>query len=158
MVAQRHPRTSSGLSGIPAAESWKDGTTETEGNGRSYTATAGCRNTTGDERKRAEEERERLRQAQADLAHINRVSTMGELTASLAHEIKQPIAAATTDAKTCLRWLGRDEPDVGEAREAASRLIKDVSRASDIIGRIGSLFKKNAPNRETFATEGRSER
>jgi signal transduction histidine kinase len=100
------------------------------------------------ERKRAEEERERLRQAQADLAHINRVSTMGELTASLAHEIKQPIAAATTDAKTCLRWLGRDEPDVGEAREAASRLIKDVSRASDIIGRIGSLFKKNAPNRE----------
>ena len=100
------------------------------------------------ERKRAEEERERLRQAQADLAHINRVSTMGELTASLAHEIKQPIAAATTDAKTCLRWLGRDEPDVGEAREAASRLIKDVSRASDIIGRIGSLFKKSVPNRE----------
>jgi signal transduction histidine kinase len=100
------------------------------------------------ERKRAEEEHERLRQAQADLAHINRVSTMGELTASLAHEIKQPIAAATTDAKTCLRWLGRDEPDVGEAREAASRLIKDVSRASDIIGRIGSLFKKNVPNRE----------
>jgi PAS domain S-box-containing protein len=100
------------------------------------------------ERKRAEEERERLRQAQADLAHINRVSTMGELTASLAHEIKQPIAAATTDAKTCLRWLGRDEPDVGEAREAASRLIKDVSRASDIIGRIGTLFKKSVPNRE----------
>jgi signal transduction histidine kinase len=100
------------------------------------------------ERKRAEEERERLRQAQSDLAHINRVSTMGELTASLAHEIKQPIAAATTDAKTCLGWLGRDEPDVGEAREAASRLIKDVSRASDIIGRIGSLFKKNVPNRE----------
>src|SRR5215471_3946452 len=100
------------------------------------------------ERKRAEEERERLRQAQADLAHINRVSTMGELTASLAHEIKQPIAAATTDAKTCLRWLGRDEPDVGEAREAASRLIKDVSRASDIIGRIGMLFRKNVPKRE----------
>jgi PAS domain S-box-containing protein len=100
------------------------------------------------ERKRAEEERERLRQAQADLAHINRVSTMGELTASLAHEIKQPIAAATTDAKTCLRWLGRDEPNVGEAREAASRLIKDVRRASDIIGRIGTLFRKNVPNRE----------
>src|SRR5882757_2950549 len=81
------------------------------------------------EHKRAEEERERLRQVQADLAHINRVTTMGELTASLAHEIKQPIAAAVTNAKTCLRWLGRDEPDVAEAREAASRLVKDAMRA-----------------------------
>ena len=53
-----------------------------------------------------------MRQAQADLAHINRVTTMGELTASLAHEIKQPIAAAVTDAKTCMRWLGRDTPDL----------------------------------------------
>ncbi|PYU06339.1 MAG: hypothetical protein DMG34_06305 [Acidobacteria bacterium] len=71
------------------------------------------------ERKLAREERERLRQAQADLAHINRVTTMGELTASLAHEIRQPISAADTNAKTCLRWLGRDDPDVAEAREAA---------------------------------------
>ena len=100
------------------------------------------------ERKRAEEEHERLRQAQADLVHMNRVSTMGELTASLAHEIKQPIAAAVTDAKTCLRWLGRDQPDVTEARESASRLIKDVTRASDIISRIGSLFKKDIVRRE----------
>src|SRR5258705_8203601 len=67
------------------------------------------------ERKLAREERERLRQAQADLAHINRVTTMGELTASLAHEIRQPISAAVTNAKTCLRWLGRDEPDLTEA-------------------------------------------
>jgi PAS domain S-box-containing protein len=95
------------------------------------------------ERKRAEEERERLRQAKADLAHVTRVTTMGELTASLAHEIKQPISAAVTDAKTCLRWLGRDQPDLGEAREAASRVVKDVSRASEIISRIGSLFKKD---------------
>src|SRR6202043_513252 len=94
------------------------------------------------ERKMAREERERLRQAQADLAHINRVTTMGELTASLAHEIKQPISAAVTDARTCLRWLGRDEPNVAEACEAASRLVKDVTRAADIIGRISSLFKK----------------
>ena len=94
------------------------------------------------ERKRAEEERERLRQAQADLAHVTRVTTMGELTASLAHEIKQPISAALTNARTCLRWLGRDEPDLMEAREAASRIIKDVMRASEIINRIGSLFKK----------------
>jgi PAS domain S-box-containing protein len=100
------------------------------------------------ERKRAEEERERLRQTLADLAHITRVTTMGELTASLAHEIKQPIAAALTDAKTCLRWLGRDEPAVTEAREAVARVIKDVTRASDIISRIGLLFKKGAPQRE----------
>jgi signal transduction histidine kinase len=100
------------------------------------------------ERKLAREERERLRQAQADLAHINRVSTMGELTASLAHEIKQPITAAVTDARTCLRWLGRDDPDVSEAREAASRLVTDVTRAADIISRISLLFKKGALQHE----------
>jgi PAS domain S-box-containing protein len=100
------------------------------------------------ERKRAEQERERLRQVQADLAHLSRVTTMGELTASLAHEIKQPIAAAVTDAKTCLRWLGRDEPDLAEAREAAARIIKDVTRASDIISSVSVLFKKGALQRE----------
>jgi signal transduction histidine kinase len=100
------------------------------------------------ERKLAREERERLRQAQADLAHINRVTTMGELTASLAHEIRQPISAAATNAKTCQRWLGRDEPDVAEAREAASRIVKDVTRAADIIGRISLLFKKGGLQRE----------
>jgi len=100
------------------------------------------------ERKLAREERERLRQAQADLAHINRVSTMGELTASLAHEIKQPITAAVTDARTCLRWLGRDDPDVSEAREAASRLVTDVTRAAGIISRISLLFKKGALQHE----------
>src|SRR6202043_943657 len=100
------------------------------------------------ERKLAREERERLRQVQADLAHLSRVTTMGELTASLAHEIKQPIAAAVTDAKTCLRWLGRDEPDLAEAREAAARIIKDVTRASDIISSLSLLFKKGALQRE----------
>jgi PAS domain S-box-containing protein len=100
------------------------------------------------ERKQAEEQREKLRRAQADLAHINRVSTMGELTASLGHEIKQPISAAMTDAQTCMRWLARERPEVAEAREAASRLIKDVTRANEIIGRIGSLFKKHVPKRE----------
>jgi C4-dicarboxylate-specific signal transduction histidine kinase len=100
------------------------------------------------ERRRAEEERERLRQVQSDLAHINRVTTMGELTASLAHEIKQPISAAVTEAKTCLRWLGRDNPDLTEARDAASRMVKDVMRAADIISRISLLFQKSAPQRE----------
>jgi C4-dicarboxylate-specific signal transduction histidine kinase len=92
-----------------------------------------------EERKCAEEA---LREAQANLARVSRVTTMGELTASLAHEIKQPITAAVTDARTCLRWIGRDQPDVAEAREAAARIIKDVTRASDIISRISLLFKK----------------
>ena len=100
------------------------------------------------ERKLAREERERLRQAQADIAHINRVTTMGELTASLAHEIKQPMAAAVTDARTCLRWLRRDDPDMAEACEAASRLVADVTRATEIIDRISLLFQKGAAQRE----------
>jgi PAS domain S-box-containing protein len=100
------------------------------------------------ERKLAGEERERLRQLQADLAHINRVTTMGELTASLAHEVNQPIAAAVTDANTCLRWLTRDRPDVEEARQAASRIVKDATRAGEIISRIRLLFKKGIPQRE----------
>jgi C4-dicarboxylate-specific signal transduction histidine kinase len=100
------------------------------------------------ERKLAGEERERLRQLQADLAHINRVTTMGELTASLAHEVNQPIAAAVTDANTCLRWLTRDRPDVEEARQAASRIVKDATRAGEIISRIRLLFKKGTTQRE----------
>jgi PAS domain S-box-containing protein len=100
------------------------------------------------ELKRAEEERERLRQVQSELAHINRVTTMGELAGSIAHEIKQPIAAVHTNAKTCLRWLGRDQPDIEEAREAVSRIIQDVTRTSEIISRIRILFKKGEPERE----------
>jgi PAS domain S-box-containing protein len=97
------------------------------------------------ERRQAEEA---LRQAQADLTHVSRVTTMGELTASLAHEVNQPIAAAVTDASTCLRWLTRDHPDVEEAREAASRMVKDASRAAEIISRVRALFKKATPQRE----------
>lgn len=100
--------------------------------------------------KRAEEERERLRKLQEELAHINRVTTMGELTASLAHEIKQPISAANVDAGTCLEWLRRDPPDLEEARQAVSRIIQDVTRASEIIARIRSLFKKGEPQREVI--------
>ena len=73
------------------------------------------------ERKRAEEERERLRQLEADLAHINRVNMMGELAAALAHEIKQPIAASITSANACLRWLAHDPPDLERARAAATQ-------------------------------------
>jgi PAS domain S-box-containing protein len=97
------------------------------------------------QRKLAEEA---LRQAQVDLAHVSRVTTMGELTASLAHEVNQPIAAAVTDANTCLRWLTRDQPDLEEAREAATRMAKDATRAADIISRIRRLFEKVSPQRE----------
>ncbi|MCU1251195.1 MAG: hypothetical protein JWQ49_4224 [Edaphobacter sp.] len=86
-----------------------------------------------------------LRQAQADLARVSQATTMGEFTASLAHEVKQPIAAAVTDANTCLRWLRRDRPELEEACEAASRVVKDATRAAEIISRIHLLFKKGAP-------------
>jgi PAS domain S-box-containing protein len=102
------------------------------------------------ERKRAEEERERLHQLEADLAHLNRVGMMGELAASLAHEIKQPISAASLDAGTCCEWLAHDEPDVEEARQAASRIIQDVTRASEIIDRVRALFKKGELHRESL--------
>jgi C4-dicarboxylate-specific signal transduction histidine kinase len=103
-------------------------------------------------KRRAEHSRSRaeeaLRQANSDLARVSRVTTMGELTASLAHEVNQPIAAAVTDSNTCLRWLMRDPPDLGEAREAASRTIKDATRAAEIISRVRQLFKKGTPQRE----------
>jgi C4-dicarboxylate-specific signal transduction histidine kinase len=97
------------------------------------------------ERKHAEEA---LREAQGDLARVSRVTTMGELTASLAHEVNQPIAAAVTNANTCLRWLTREHPDVEEARAAAMRIVKDATRAAEIISRIRLLFKKGTPQRE----------
>ena len=100
------------------------------------------------ELKRAEEERERLRQLEADLAHINRVNMMGELAAALAHEIKQPIAAAVTNAGACLRFLEMERPDILEAREAASGTIGCATRAAEIIDRVRALFKKTAPQRE----------
>ena len=100
------------------------------------------------EQKRAEQERERLNQLQADLAHMNRVTTMGELAASLAHEINQPIAATVTNANTCVRWLARENPDLEEAREAATRAANDAKRAAEIISRTRLLFKKGTAERE----------
>ena len=81
-------------------------------------------------------------------AHVNRVATIGELTASLAHEIKQPIAAILINAHACLRWLNREQPELEEARDAASRIVRDVTRASEVISRTRSLFKKAPPQRE----------
>jgi PAS domain S-box-containing protein len=88
------------------------------------------------------EDRKRAEQLQADLAHVNRVSMMGELTASLAHEIKQPIGAAVTNAEACARLLDRDQPDLPEAREAALEMAKDARRAAHIIDRVRSLYRK----------------
>jgi PAS domain S-box-containing protein len=92
-----------------------------------------------EERKRAEEA---LREAQSDLARVSRVTTMGELTASLAHEVNQPIAAAVTSANSCLHWLAADVPNLDKARAAATRIVKDGTRASEIISRIRLLFQK----------------
>ena len=90
------------------------------------------------------EDRKRVEQLQADLAHVNRVSTLGELTASLAHDIKQPIGAAVTNAEVCMRLLDRDQPDLLEAREAAHEMAKDAKHAAQIIDRVRSLYRKDS--------------
>jgi signal transduction histidine kinase len=91
---------------------------------------------------------EALRQAQGDLERINRLTTMGELAASLAHEVSQPISGAMINANVCLRSLGRDEPDLEEARAAVTRIVRDAQRAAEIINRMRSRFEKGALNRE----------
>ena len=99
------------------------------------------------ERKRAEEA---LHQAQGDLARINRVTTMGELAASLAHEISQPISGAMTNANVGLRKLASDSPNLDEMRAVFSRIVRDAQRATEIISRIRSQFEKGASNRESI--------
>jgi PAS domain S-box-containing protein len=102
------------------------------------------------ERKRAEEQRGRLRELERDLARINRVSVMGELAASLAHEIKQPIAAVSLNAETCLQWLRREPPGLEQARRATSRIVNDAKRAASIVDRNRSLYSRGEPQRETI--------
>jgi PAS domain S-box-containing protein len=97
------------------------------------------------ERTRAEEA---LRQAKADLAHVSRVTAMGELTGSLAHEVNQPIAATVTSANSCIRWLEADVPNLEKARAAAARIVKDGTRAAEIITRIRLLFQKGTQQLE----------
>jgi len=107
------------------------------------------------DRKRAEEERERLRLLEADLAHINRVNMMGELAAALAHEIKQPIAASITSASACLRWLAHDPPDLERARAAAARIEQEGNRAADIINSLRSFYKTGTPaERQSVDVQG----
>jgi PAS domain S-box-containing protein len=94
------------------------------------------------------EDRKRVEELQADLAHTNRVSMLGELAASISHELKQPIAAAMANAQASLRWLNRDQPDLDGARRSAEAIIKDEARAADIIDHLRSLYKKTPPQRE----------
>jgi PAS domain S-box-containing protein len=104
------------------------------------------------EQKRAEDERKRaeeaVQKAQVELAHVTRVAGLGELTASIAHEINQPLAAVVTNANASLRWLSRDPPNFAEAGEAIHRIIRDGNRAGDVISRIRTLFKKGSTTKE----------
>jgi PAS domain S-box-containing protein len=104
------------------------------------------------ELKRAEEERERMRELEADLAHMNRVSMMGELSASIAHEVNQPLTGIVTNGGACLRWLGADgpipPPNAEEVREAVRRIVRDAKRAGEIIRRIRALTKRTETSRE----------
>jgi PAS domain S-box-containing protein len=93
---------------------------------------------------------EALQNAQAELAHVNRVATMGQLTASIAHEVSQPITAAVTNAEVALRWLGANPPDLDEVRDVLKEIVKSGNRAADVIGRIRALIKKTPPRKGRF--------
>jgi PAS domain S-box-containing protein len=109
-----------------------------------------CTNVDVTERKRAQDERRRLRQLETDLAHLNRLSTMGELAASLAHEIKQPIAAVHIYASAAMRFLDRSPPDPDEAKQALIPIVNNANRAADIIDRIRDQIKKAPPRKTCF--------
>jgi len=91
---------------------------------------------------------ENLRERQAELTHVTRVMTLGELTASIAHEVNQPLAAIVTNGNACLRWLAGATPNLSEARQAVERIIKDSYRASEVISRVRSLVKKTPPRND----------
>src|SRR6202040_408081 len=96
---------------------------------------------------RADHAEQALREAQAELAHVTRVTTLGELTASIAHEVNQPLAAVIANAEACLRWLGRETPNLEEARRSAEWIISDGNRASDVMQRVRALAKKSTIER-----------
>jgi C4-dicarboxylate-specific signal transduction histidine kinase len=105
-----------------------------------------------DERKQAEEEllpkEVSLREAQTELAHVSRVTTMGELAASIAHEVNQPLAGIVTNANASLRWLAGDSPNLPEAREAIRRILRDGNRAGDVVSRMRAFLKKASITKE----------
>jgi C4-dicarboxylate-specific signal transduction histidine kinase len=97
-----------------------------------------------------------LREVQMELAHANRVATMGQLTASIAHELKQPMAAARTHASAALRWLDKTPPDLAEVRDALAGIVSDTDRADDVVNRIGALMRKAPPGRRFWTSTRRS--
>ena len=97
---------------------------------------------------------EALREAQTQLAHVNRVTTMGELSASITHEVMQPVAAAVNNASAALRWLGKEPPDLEQARQALNRIFANGNRASEVIGRIRALIKKAPPRKDALEING----
>ena len=99
----------------------------------------------------ARENERRYREAQLELAHANRVATMGQLTASIAHEVNQPITAAVTNAQAALRWMSAKPPDFSEVSEALAGIIKEGNRASEVIGRIRALIKKAPPRKDAVS-------
>jgi len=94
------------------------------------------------DRRRAEQERQKLHDLETTLAHIHRVSVMGEMTASIAHEINQPLSGVVSNGSACLRWLSGGSPNLEEAREAARRIVRDGKRAGEIIARVRALVRK----------------
>src|SRR5260370_3472143 len=97
------------------------------------------------DRKRAEDD---LREVQAELAHVARVTTMGEMAASIAHEVNQPLSGVVINGNACLRWMAADPPNMTEARDAVQRIIRDRKRASEVIARIRNLSKKTSADKE----------
>ena len=116
-----------------------------EGSGRPIVLATISRDIT--ERKRSEQA---LQAAQTQLSHMSRVTTMGELAASIAHEVNQPLAAVVTNGNACMRWLGAVEPNLDEARAAITRIIKEGRRAANVIGRIRTLMKKSEPQTDAL--------
>lgn len=106
------------------------------------------------ERKRSDQERERLRKLEADIAHVNRVSMLGELAASLAHEIKQPLTAVILSAKACQQWIDQSPSNTEEARASAKQIERDGTRAVEIVNRVRSFYKKDAPDRRELVDLG----
>jgi C4-dicarboxylate-specific signal transduction histidine kinase len=102
-------------------------------------------------RKMAEEA---LQQARAELAYVSRVTTVGEMAASIAHEVNQPLAAVVTNGNACLRWLAGAAPNQGEACQAVERIIRDANRASKVIGQIRALFDKTPRHKDWVEVDG----
>jgi|SRR5271166_5578798 len=102
------------------------------------------------ERKRAQKERERLRELESELARMNRLSIMGELTASLSHEILHPIATVRNNARAAMRFLDMNPPNMAEVKEAFNSIVRDADRSRDIVDRVRDHIKKAPPRKELF--------